>query len=135
MMVWGLRLSGFLFFRILKTGSDDRFDEMRQHFVKFLGFWTLQFLWVWLGSLPIVVLNSPNIQAYPQPKFGTGRDIAGVILFVLALGIETWADAQKYRFREAHPEKKEFVSEGLYSWSRHPNYFGEILAQFCKQLF
>jgi steroid 5-alpha reductase family enzyme len=134
MMVWGLRLSAFLFFRVLKSGKDDRFDDIRQHFIKFLGFWTLQFLWVWLGSLPIVVLNSPNIQRNAQPKFGTGRDIAGVILFAIALTIESIADIHKYRFRVAHPEKKEFVSTGLYAYSRHPNYFGEILAQFGKAL-
>lgn len=40
------RLGGFLFFRVLKTKSDGRFDEMRQHFLKFAGFWIFQVLWV-----------------------------------------------------------------------------------------
>ena len=41
MMVWGARLSGFLLFRIIKTGKDDRFDDKRDKFWSFLGFWVL----------------------------------------------------------------------------------------------
>lgn len=130
MMVWGLRLSGFLLFRILKTGSDDRFDDKRDHFFKFLGFWVFQMLWVWTVSLPVTILNSPNVTQFPQPDFGTGRDIAGVILYALALFMESWSDIQKYRFR-SNPENKSHVCDkGFYSWSRHPNYFGEIIIQF-----
>lgn len=51
-MVWSARLGGFLFFRVLKTGSDGRFDEMRGKFFKFAGFWAFQVLWVWVVSLP-----------------------------------------------------------------------------------
>lgn len=40
-MIWGARLSGFLLFRILKTGKDDRFDDKRDKFWSFLGFWVL----------------------------------------------------------------------------------------------
>ena len=41
MIAWALRLSGFLLFRILKTGKDDRFDDKRDKFWSFLGFWVL----------------------------------------------------------------------------------------------
>lgn len=47
-MCWSARLAGFLLFRVLKTGSDNRFDEMRSHFFKFAGFWTFQIIWVWV---------------------------------------------------------------------------------------
>lgn len=43
-MLWGIRLSGFLLFRILKTGKDDRFDDKRDKFFPFLGFWIFQML-------------------------------------------------------------------------------------------
>lgn len=52
MMVWGARLSGFLLFRILKTGKDDRFDDKRDKFWSFLGFWVFQMFWVWTGEKP-----------------------------------------------------------------------------------
>lgn len=45
-MLWGARLSGFLLFRIIKTGKDDRFDDKRDKFFSFLGFWVFQMLWV-----------------------------------------------------------------------------------------
>jgi len=84
---------------------------------------------VWTVSLPVTVLNSPNVTQYRQPDFGTGRDIAGVILYAIGLFMETWSDIQKYKFRSSH-EKSDICDIGLFSWSRHPNYFGEIIIHF-----
>ena len=134
-MLWGARLSGFLLFRIIKTGKDDRFDDKRDDFFKFLGFWVFQMLWVWTVSLPVTVLNSPNVTKFPQPAFGTGRDIAGVILFALGFMLESVSDIQKYIFRSKPENKGKVCDIGLFVWTRHPNYFGEILIQFCKMLF
>ncbi|KAI9680170.1 MAG: hypothetical protein M1829_001407 [Trizodia sp. TS-e1964] len=128
--VWAARLSGFLLFRILKTGTDSRFDDKRDKFFAFLGFWIFQMVWVWTVSLPVTVLNSPNITQFPQPDFGTGRDIAGVIFFGIGFLMESIADIQKFRFREANKDRKAICGGGLFSWTRHPNYFGEILVQF-----
>lgn len=126
---WGLRLSGFLLFRILKTGTDSRFDDKRDHFLRFLGFWVFQMLWVWICSLPVTVLNSPAVQAFPQPAFGTAGDVAGVVLYVVGLVMETVSDAQRYRFR-ARNDRAAVCDGGLFYVSRHPNYFGEIVVQF-----
>lgn len=132
-MAWALRLSGFLLFRILKTGKDDRFDDKRDKFFPFLGFWIFQMIWVWTVSMPVTVLNSPNVQQYAQPPFGTGRDIAGVILYAIGLVMETVSDAQKFAFRQAN-DKSAVCDKGFFYFSRHPNYFGEILVQFCESL-
>jgi len=129
-MVWGARLSGFLLFRILKTGKDDRFDDKRDNFFKFLGFWVFQMFWVWTVSLPVTLLNSPNITQYGQPNFGTGRDIAGVILYSIGLFMESVSDIQKYRFRSKHQKDGAVCNVGLFRFTRHPNYFGEIIIQF-----
>lgn len=130
MMAWGIRLSGFLLFRILKTGKDDRFDDKRDKFLPFLGFWVFQMLWVWICSLPVTILNSPAVQAYPQPAFGTGRDIAGVIMYAIGLGMESLSDMQRYRFR-SKGDRDAVCDGGLFYVSRHPNYFGEIIVQFA----
>ncbi|KAK3328911.1 hypothetical protein B0H66DRAFT_6280 [Apodospora peruviana] len=132
-MAWGLRLSAFLLFRILKTGTDARFDDKRDKFFPFLGFWVFQMLWVWIVSLPVTVLNSPAVQQYPQPAFGTGRDIAGVIIFVIGLVMEAVGDMQRYWWRAARPKDDQgaFCHVGLFKVSRHPNYFGEIILQFA----
>lgn len=130
LIVWAVRLSGFLFFRILKTGSDDRFDDKRNKFLPFLGFWVFQMVWVWTVSLPVTVLNSPNVTQYPQHDFGTGRDIAGVVLFAIGFVMEAASDVQKYNFRKNH-NGSDVCDKGFFKVSRHPNYFGEIIIQFC----
>ncbi|OSS50789.1 hypothetical protein B5807_04161 [Epicoccum nigrum] len=130
MMAWGARLSGFLLFRILKTGKDDRFDDKRDKFWSFLGFWVFQMLWVWTCSLPVTILNSPNVTQFPQPTFGTGRDIAGIVLYAIGFIMESVSDIQKYRFRSAHQHDGAVCDVGFFALSRHPNYFGEMLIQF-----
>lgn len=130
-MLWAARLSGFLLFRILKTGKDDRFDDKRDKFFSFLGFWVFQMLWVWTVSLPVTLLNSPAIRRYVQPSFGQASDIAGVIFWTIGFLMEAISDIQKYRFRTAHKDNKAAVCDkGFFYFSRHPNYAGEILVQF-----
>jgi steroid 5-alpha reductase family enzyme len=98
-MLWGVRLSGFLLFRILKTGKDDRFNDTRDHFFKFLGFWIYQMIWVWIVSLPVTILNSPNVSYAPNgggsSDFNAPTDIIGVVFFAVGFITETVADIQK----------------------------------------
>ncbi|EIW68746.1 hypothetical protein TREMEDRAFT_31874 [Tremella mesenterica DSM 1558] len=130
-MLWSARLAGFLLFRVLKTGSDTRFDEMRSHFFKFAGFWGFQIIWVWTVSLPTVILNSPAVSDLNRgggnPSFGTGRDIAGIILFAIGLSWEALGDIQKYLYKSSKPPKGQPCTKGLWYFSRHPPYFGEIV--------
>ncbi len=130
LIFWAFRLSGFLLFRILKTGEDKRFDEMRGKFFPFLGFWVFQMVWVWTVSMPVTFLNSNKVTAYESPGFGTAADIAGLIMWVLGFFCEAGADIQKFRFRSDERNKGRTCDVGLFAWSRHPNYFGEILVQF-----
>ncbi|OAQ99025.1 hypothetical protein LLEC1_02501 [Akanthomyces lecanii] len=133
MIVWSVRLAGFLFFRILKTGKDERFNEMRGSFVKFLGFWVFQMLWVWVVSLPVTLSNAPSVTRYPQRAFGTGRDVAGVVLYAVGLVFEAGSDVQKYLFRARQTRESNRTSvcdSGFFALSRHPNYFGDIIIQW-----
>ncbi|KAF8322011.1 DUF1295-domain-containing protein [Clavulina sp. PMI_390] len=127
-MIWAVRIAGFLLFRVLKTGSDTRFDDIRSNFFMFLGFWVAQILWVWVVSLPVIILNSPAVSRAPggNPAFGTAGDIIGIILWAIGWLIETISDAQKYRFKASKPPKDRVADIGLWNWSRHPPYFGEI---------
>lgn len=131
LILWAFRLAGFLLFRILKTGKDDRFDDKRDKLLPFLGFWVFQMLWVWTVSLPVTLLNSPNTLLHFQPPFGRATDIIAIIIFILALGLETTSDIQKYRFKQtpAGKEKGAVCDVGCFRWSRHPNYFAEIMTQ------
>ncbi|RXW23980.1 hypothetical protein EST38_g1891 [Candolleomyces aberdarensis] len=120
-MFWACRIAGFLLFRVLKMGSDTRFDEIRSHFWKFLGFWIGQIVWVWTVSLPVTILNSPAVSdpSYggSNPAFGTSRDIAGIVVWAIGFLIESFADAQKYRAKasgtipKGHPMNSDMSSE------------------------
>ncbi|KAF2636231.1 oxidoreductase-like protein [Massarina eburnea CBS 473.64] len=130
MMAWAARLSGFLLFRILKTGKDDRFDDKRDKFWSFLGFWVFQMIWVWTCSLPVTILNSPNVTKFRQPRFSTACDIVGIIMYFIGLIMESVSDVQKFRFRSTHGSDGAVCDVGFFAWTRHPNYFGEMLIQF-----
>jgi steroid 5-alpha reductase family enzyme len=100
-IVWGVRLSAFLFYRILMIGTDHRFDEMRDHPIQFLYFWIFQMIWVWIVSLPIVYLNSKSyyyLSYYYLRPLGTS-DLAGIILAGVGLIIESVADQTKFYFK------------------------------------
>ncbi|EPQ32153.1 uncharacterized protein PFL1_00350 [Pseudozyma flocculosa PF-1] len=125
-MFWAFRLGTFLFQRVKKSGGDSRFDEIKQSPVKFFGAWMMQATWIAVTALPIYLVNSVPRKA--QPPLGA-RDFAGLAIWMAGMGLEVIADRQKSAWREAkeagkHNEK--FLSSGVWSWSRHPNYFGEI---------
>ncbi|MFH1770133.1 MAG: DUF1295 domain-containing protein [archaeon] len=125
-VVWALRLGTFLFVRIGKMKKDKRFDGMREYFFKFLRFWVLQAVAVFVILIPsIFFINSS------QSKF-CGM---GFLIFLIGLIVESVADAQKYKFKQNKKNKGKFIQSGLWKYSRHPNYFGEILVWIGMYVF
>ena len=121
-MIWAARLGTFLFRRIHKAGKDARFDEIKPSFIRFLNAWTLQGLWVTLTLSAALAA----ITATTRRELGPFA-LIGFLVWGFGFAIEVTADIQKSRFR-AHPENKgKFIHTGLWAWSRHPNYFGEIV--------
>jgi steroid 5-alpha reductase family enzyme len=119
--IWALRLGTFLFRRIHKSGRDSRFDDIKPSFSRFLMAWTLQGLWVFL-TLGAALAAITAETAVPLGVMGW----IGIAVWVLGFGIEAIADAQKRAFRDEPANKGRFIDSGLWAWSRHPNYFGEI---------
>lgn len=120
--VWAVRLGSFLFMRVRAAGSDGRFDKLKHNFPAFLLTWTLQGLWVSLSlAAGLVVLTS---------KAQVGLDgwaLLGAIVWFVGFGIEVVADRQKSAFKADPANEDAFIRSGLWGWSRHPNYLGEIL--------
>jgi len=121
-VVWAARLGGYLFRRIRRTKVDHRFDELRDDPLRFARFWLLQALAVAVIMLPVTYLVSRE----EVPGFGAWA-IAGAALWLVGFLVEAVADLQKSAFKSRPGNRDRFVSSGLWRYSRHPNYFGEIL--------
>lgn len=140
-------------FRILQWGEDRRFDEMRSNLGKLAVFWifqvflsvwsqpflcclsvwhlikfaapqslhALQAVWVWSVSLPVTVVNAsdrdPSVQA---------ADIIGWIMSSVGISFEATADQQKLSFKNSPENRGKWCDVGVWKYSRHPNYFGEV---------
>jgi steroid 5-alpha reductase family enzyme len=120
-LIWAGRLGSFLFMRIKKAGKDDRFDELKVSFPRFLNVWTLQGLWVTFTLSAALV----TITTATRKSLGIFA-IVGALVWLIGFVFEVVADTQKSRFKADPANKGKFISTGLWSRSRHPNYFGEI---------
>ncbi len=120
--VWTLRLGIFLYKRIVKAGEDRRFRDIKKSLPKFLMTWTLSALWVFLTTVNAITLIALN----PLEPIGVFF-VVGALLWFLGFSFEVIADRQKKHFSEQPENKGRFITQGLWSVSRHPNYFGEIL--------
>lgn len=120
-VVWAVRLGSFLFRRIQKAGKDDRFDEFKSSFIRFLNVWTIQGLWITFTAaaalVAITTTNRKELDAFA---------LVGLLVWIFGFAIEVVADSQKSRFSADPANKGKFIRTGLWSRSRHPNYFGEI---------
>lgn len=121
-IIWAIRLGTFLFSRIQKAGKDDRFDEIKPSFIRFLNAWTIQGLWVTFTAsaalIGITTTARKELDAFA---------VVGFLVWLVGFAIEVTADSQKSRFNADPANKGKFIQTGLWSRSRHPNYVGEIL--------
>lgn len=121
--IWGIRLSCYLFKRIIRIKKDIRFDNLSRGFtIQYAVFWIIQAFWVFIVSSPITLLNSQCC----NDVILNIRDIFGISLFFIGFVIESISDIQKYNFRNNPDNNGKFCNKGFWSLSRHPNYFGEI---------
>lgn len=121
-IIWALRLGSFLFLRIQSAGKDDRFDEIKPNFARFLLAWTIQGLWVAFSAGAALAAITSMQRVDPGIILWVG-----LAVWLFGFGFEVIADSQKSQFRKDPANKGKFIRSGLWSWSRHPNYFGEIL--------
>jgi steroid 5-alpha reductase family enzyme len=121
-VVWAIRLGTFLFSRVKKAGKDDRFDEIKPSFIRFLNVWTIQGLWVTF-TMAAALVAITTTHRKELDLFA----LVGVLIWIFGFTIEVVADSQKSHFSADPNNKGKFIQTGLWSRSRHPNYFGEIV--------
>jgi len=133
-LVWALRLGAFLLRRVKRQGKDGRFDRFKPKPFVFLMVWMLQALWCSLTALAVTTVNVSQEQERTDGATPFGQspaDYIGIVVWVLGFGIEVVADQQKTWWRAKKPEERAsanpWIEEGLWKYSRHPNYFGECL--------
>lgn len=121
-MIWAIRLGIFLFKRVIKVGEDKRFEHAKKSFSKFLMFFNISALWVFLTIVNVLTMIINNSDSVTDLFF-----IIGFKIVIIGFIIEVVADMQKRKFRTNISNKGQFISSGLWSISRHPNYFGEMM--------
>ena len=119
--VWALRLGSFLFRRVRRDGRDGRFDRIKTDPLRFFMTWTLQGLWVLLTLAAALAI----ITGTERRELGWVA-IVGIVVWIAGFAIEVIADQQKSDFKKNPANDGRFIKSGLWAWSRHPNYFGEI---------
>ncbi len=120
--IWCIRLGSFLYIRIHAAGgSDSRFEKIKTKPTRFLVAWTVQALWVILTAAAAVAAITSQTRVPIDIFFWIGAAV-----WLVGITIETTADAQKKAFKDDPANKGDFIDVGLWKWSRHPNYFGEI---------
>ncbi len=122
-LIWAARLGGYLFMRIHRMDRDVRFDDMRPNPLRLAGFWFLQALTVWIVLLPLTLVLREEMPGVTSSVWTW----VGTLVWLTGFLIESLADWQKFRFRNNPLHQGRFVNAGLWRWSRHPNYLGEIL--------
>ncbi len=121
-MIWTVRLGGFLFWRVLKDGHDKRFKTILPSFTQLFMTWTLSAAWVFIQSLSALVALTV-ISTVEMGLVGW----LGLGLWIFGFGFEVLADHQKTKFKADPANDGKFITGGLWDVSRHPNYFGEIV--------
>jgi steroid 5-alpha reductase family enzyme len=126
--VWGFRLSLHIFLRHRGKGEDPRYVAMRESHGKQFWWYSLfsvfglQAILLWLVSLPLQLG-----QMSPVPNTMTWLDALGTGLWALGFSFEAVSDWQLSRFLANPQNKGKIMRQGLWAYSRHPNYFGESL--------
>ncbi len=124
--IWTIRLGSFLYTRIHASGgTDQRFTKIKANPLRFLVAWTLQAVWViFTASAALIIITSRDTVALGIFFW------LGVAIWALGFAFEVIADNQKRAFKANPANEGKFITSGLWAWSQHPNYFGEITLWF-----
>lgn len=127
-LIWGLRLSVYLFIRNSGRGEDIRYRNFRARYgkpywwISYFQTFILQGLIMWVVSAPLMA-SLVYEEAY---LFGL-LDLLGLVFWIIGFVFESVGDAQLFRFKQDPENEGRILQEGLWKYTRHPNYFGNSL--------
>jgi len=128
MLAWSFRLTCFLFWRALQR-PDSRFKVVKTKFLMFFVYWTVQAVWIIITSSGVTSMNilTKHQHSHHSSIFTNILFYFGCFLWAFGNFYEAIADLQKTIFNMHAKKPEPFITSGLWKYSRHPNYFGEIL--------
>jgi steroid 5-alpha reductase family enzyme len=134
--LWALRLTANWASQWRGLGHEDwRYRDIQQQAGRF--YWPVSFLGIHL--LPTILVFGGCLALWPTLRDRnthlTWLDVVAALVTLSAIVIEATADWQMRRFRRSLSEKRGAMPRGLWSVSRHPNYFGEVLFWWGLYLF
>lgn len=123
--LWGVRLSGYLFWRNAGKEEDYRYAAMRKKHGE--RFWIVSLGTVfWLQAVIMWVVSFPIQFGQLADRPWSWLDGCGVALFIVGLFFETIGDWQLARFKLDPANRGKALDTGLWRYTRHPNYFGDF---------
>ena len=127
--VWAMRLGGFQFVRLWNKRRAGRFEAIRGDLKKFAAFWLLQAAWIFVVSLPLTLVNAAGASDNFKARGFGFFDVIGCLIWAFGFCFEVLADHEKYLFSLTPRNERTlpFITTGLWSFTRHPNYFGEMV--------
>ncbi len=124
-ILWGLRLAVHIFMRNRKKSEDYRYKKWREDWGKTFVIRSFFQIYVLQGLLMLIVMMPAHIAVIsPEQSFNL-LSILGFFLWVIGFYFEAVSDYQLTKFID-NPDKTGLMTEGLWKYSRHPNYFGEM---------
>lgn len=118
-----LWLGFFLLIRVFRRGKDARFDSIRRDPLHFFVFWTLQIAWIFVVSFGAAFVAGDLTSI---PTFSAWH-ACGFACYAVGFSVQVVADVQKLNFKNNSTNDGLMCTTGIWRYSRHPNYFGEIL--------
>ncbi len=125
-LLWGMRLAVYIFFRNRGKAEDWRYKKWRDDWGKnfalraYFQIFMLQGLFMFIISTPIILVNSSDIETLSL------FDVLGTLIWTFGFIFETLGDLQLYQFKKDANNKGKIMKSGVWKYTRHPNYFGEV---------
>ncbi len=134
--IWGIRLASHIHLRAIGKEEDWRYQNMRKRWgdkyllKSFLYVFMLQGFLLYLVAVPIILVNASTTPT----EIGV-LEILGAAIWLFGFLWESISDYQLYKFKKNGANKGKLMTTGLWAYSRHPNYFGEIVLWWGIFLF
>jgi steroid 5-alpha reductase family enzyme len=122
--VWAIRLSGYLTWRNWGQPEDRRYQKIRRYNEPHFGLKSLYLIFGLQAALAWII-SLPLLAALAGPRALNVLDYAGTILWTLGFAFESIADWQLARFKNVPANCDQVMDQGLWRYTRHPNYFGD----------